>query len=183
MTISHETDRLILKTLKKDDAAMVLSFYEDNKSHFEPWEPLRDPNFYTLPYHRTSLTVEHNLMSEGKHIRYWIFLKDNPHEIIGCFCFQNLLKEPYRSCCLGYKLSNRHLHQGYALEALTKGIDVLFQEHRIHRIEAFVMPENKPSRHLLRHLGFQNEGLSYSYARVQGVWTDHCRYALINPHD
>lgn len=162
---------------------MVLSFYEENMSHLEPWEPLRDNSFYTLPYQKASLTAEHNLMSEGKLIRYWIFRKDNPYEIIGCFCFQNFLKEPYKSCCLGYKLSQKHLHQGYAREAIQKGIDLLFNEYHLHRIEAFVIPCNKPSRRLLRHLGFHNEGLCCSFARVQGTWTDHCRYALINPEE
>jgi len=177
---SYETDRLILKTLKKDDAAMVLSFYEDNRSHFEPWEPLRNINFYSLSYQKASLTAEFNLMSEGKLIRYWIFLKDNPNEIVGCLCFQNFLREPYHSCCLGYKLSHNHLHHGYATEALAKGISFLFHEHHLHRIEAFVIPDNEPSSHLLQRLGFQYEGISHSYARVQGIWADHSRYALIN---
>lgn len=178
-----ETDRLILKVLTKDDASMVLSFYEDNKSQFEPWEPLRDKNFYTQPYQKASLTAEHNLLREGKLLRYWIFRKENPDEIIGSFCFQNFLREPYKSCWLGYKLSHRYVHQGYATEAITKGIEPLFNEQHIHRIEAFVMPDNDPSKQLMKRLGFQYEGISVSYARVNGVWTDHERYALINPEN
>ncbi len=183
MSHSHETERLILKKLKKEDASLVLSFYEENKSHFEPWEPLRDNNFYSLSYQRASLTAEHNLMSEGKLIRYWIFLKDNPNEIVGSFCFQNFLREPYRSCCLGYKLSKKYLHKGYALEAIQKGIELLYEGYHIHRIEAYVIPENRPSRRLLKNLGFHSEGISRSYARIHGKWTDHCRYALINPEE
>ena len=34
-----ETDSLLLKTLYKDSASMVLDFYKDNKEIFEPWEP------------------------------------------------------------------------------------------------------------------------------------------------
>lgn len=177
---SYETDRLILKPLKREDAALVLSFYEDNKEHFEPWEPLRCDNFYTLSHQKASLTAEHNMMSEGKLIRYWIFLKDNPNELIGCFCFQNFLKEPYRSCLLGYKLSHRHVHQGYALEALEKGMELLFEQYPIHRIEAYVMPDNRPSLKLLKRLNFRCEGLCISFARVKGAWADHYRFSYIN---
>jgi ribosomal-protein-alanine N-acetyltransferase len=180
---SYETDRLILKELNKNDAAKVLSFYEDNKAFFEPWEPTRNSNFYTLPYQKASLTAESNLMSEGKLYRYWVFTQENPDEIIGCVCFQNILRDPYRSCSIGYKLGAKHLHLGYASESIKKGIEVMFEEHHMNRIEAYIMPNNKPSLSLIERLSFQYEGLCCSYAKVQGVWTDHKRYALINPKD
>lgn len=178
---SYETERLLLKPLNKEAAPLVLSFYEDNKSLFEPWEPIRSLNFYTLSYHKASLTAECNQMTEGKLMRYWVFLKDNPEEIIGTFCFQNLLREPYLSCSLGYKFSHRYLHQGYALESIRKGIEINFKDYRMHRIEAFIMPGNDPSQRLIEKLSFQYEGISYSYARVNGIWVDHMRYSLINP--
>jgi ribosomal-protein-alanine N-acetyltransferase len=162
---------------------MVLSCYEDNKALFEPWEPNRSVNFYTLSYHKASLTAEYNQMAEGKLIRYWVFLKDNPEEIIGSLCFQNILKEPYQSCTLGYKFSHRYLHRGYAQESIQKGIETIFEDFHLHRIEAYIIPYNEPSLHLIERLSFQYEGLSSSYARIKGVWTDHSRYALINPKD
>lgn len=183
MIKSYETERLYLKVLGREAAPMVLAFYIDNMNHFEPWEPTRSFNFYTLPYHKASLTAEHNQTLEGKLIRYWVFLKDNPSELIGSICFQNFLKEPYLSCILGYKFSHRYLHQGYAYEGIKKGIDIVFNEYRTHRIEAHIMQDNKPSLSLIEKLAFQYEGVSCSYARINGVWTDHMRYSLINPKD
>lgn len=180
---SYATDRLILKPLTKEAAPLVLSFYEDNKSLFEPWEPTRSHNFYTLSYHKASLSAEYNQMAEGKLMRFWVFLKDNPDEIIGSVCFQNFLREPYLSSCLGYKFSRRYLHQGYAQESIIKGIAILFEEYRMHRIEAYIMPDNIPSKALIERLSFQYEGISYAYARINGSWTDHLRYSLINPRD
>lgn len=178
-----ETDRLLLKLLNKDNATMVLSFYEDNKTLFEPWEPIRSHNFYTLPYQKASLTAEHNQMAEGKLLRFWLFLKENPEEIIGSVCFQNLLKEPYHSCTLGYKLSHRFLHRGYATEGIRKAINYMFEENLMHRIEAYIMPGNTPSHRLINRLGFEYEGTALSYARIGGIWSDHMQYALINPRD
>ncbi len=177
----YESNRLLYKVLNKNYASPVLSFYEDNKSNFEPWEPKREDNFYTLPYQRASLIVENNLITEGKLLRLWAFLKDNPDEIVGCVCFQNILREPYRSCSLGYKISYKYLHQGYAYEALNKCIDILFAEYPIHRIEAYIMENNEPSMRLIERLSFHYEGLSYDYARIRGIWTNHRRYSLINP--
>ncbi|MDF2942904.1 MAG: Ribosomal-protein-alanine N-acetyltransferase [Herbinix sp.] len=177
----YETDRLILRSLTYEDASLVLSFYEDNRTLFEPWEPKRGDNFYTLSYQKASLTAEYNQITEGKLLRYWVFLKDNPEEIIGSICFQNLLGEPYHSCCLGYKFSHIYQHQGYALESISKSIDLIFEEKQLHRIEAFIMPNNVPSLRLIERLSFGYEGVAKSFARINNTWTDHNHFALINP--
>jgi ribosomal-protein-alanine N-acetyltransferase len=183
MLTAYETDRLFLKMLNKDSASKVLDFYDENRFHFEPWEPKRESRFYTLSYQKASLTAEYNLAAEGKLYRYWIFTKDNPEEIIGCTCFQNFLPNPYRSCSLGYKLSYKYLHQGYATESIQKCIQIIFNEHHMHRIDAFIMPSNKPSLRLAERLDFHYEGLSLSFAKIGDTWADHLHYALINPQD
>ncbi len=183
MSRIYETDRLLLKNLHKNEAARVLTFYEENKDHFEPWEPKREENFYSFSYQKALLTAENNLMTEGKLIRFWVFAKEFPNEILGSICFQNILHEPYRSCILGYKFDRKHLHQGYATESINRCIEIIFEEYHMHRIEAYIMENNKPSLRLIKHLCFQYEGLSCSYARVNGNWEDHRRYVLINPID
>jgi len=183
MLVIHETQRLLLQTLNENASPMVLNFYEENKNAFEPWEPLRSSNFYTISYHKASLTAEYQQMAEGKLIRFWVFLKGHPEEIIGSICFQNFLKEPYHSCSLGYKFGSRFQHQGYAQESIKKGIEIIFGDYHLHRIEAHIMPFNEPSLRLIEKLSFQYEGISSSYARVNGVWTDHKQFSLINPSE
>lgn len=178
---SYETDRLILTTLRREAAPMVLSFYEENKDLFEPWEPGRSFNFYSLHFQKASLTAETHLMAEGKLIRYWVFLKDNPNEIIGSICFQNFLKAPYNSCVIGYKFAKRHCHKGYAYESIIKSIEVMWKEYNIHRIEAYIMKNNRPSIDLIRKLNFIHEGICFSFANIGGQWQDHDRYSIINP--
>ena len=177
-----ETDSLLLKTLYKDSASMVLDFYKDNKEIFEPWEPEQQNNFYTLAY-QSFLSAEYHLMLEGKLLRYWVFLKDNPDQIIGSVCFQNFLMGPYRNCSLGYKFDYRYHHQGYAYKSVRKGIEYMFEQRHMHRIEAYIMPNNLPSIRLIERLHFHFEGLSISYAKIAGKWTNHNCYALINPKE
>lgn len=183
MNKTYSTERLFLKVLGKEAAPMVLSFYAENKEHFEVWEPKRCKNFYTLAYHKASLAAELNLMAEGKRIRYWLFLKDNPNEIVGSISFQNFLGDPYRSCTIGYKIGSRFLRNGYAYEAVKKGLQIVFDEYNIHRVEAFIMPSNIPSQKLVEKLYFNYEGISYSYAYINDKWQDHIRYSYINPKD
>ncbi|MBP1753650.1 MAG: ribosomal-protein-alanine acetyltransferase [Firmicutes bacterium] len=183
MTRSIETNRLQLKALTKEAAPMVLSFYEENKELFEPWEPRRSLNFYTLSYQKAFLTAEHNQIADGKLIRYWVFLKDCPEEIVGTVCFQNILKEPYHSCSLGYKFNHRYLHQGYATESIQKCLEAVFYDHFIHRVDAYIMSDNIASQHLIERLDFKYEGTCKAFARINGTWTDHKHYALINSAD
>ncbi len=181
MQMTYHTERLILNILHPNDADKVLTFYENNKEHFEPWEPERDPNFYTLPYQRLSLSIEYNLMLQSKLLRYWVFEKDNPHILIGSINFYNIVKGSYYTCQLGYKFDSRYTGNGYALESIQTGMEILFSDHKIHRIEANIMPLNVRSIHLIEKLGFTYEGLSRSSIHINNKWEDHARYAYINP--
>jgi len=183
MLKKYETERLYLKILGKEAAPMVLAFYSENKEHFEAWEPERSKNFYTLAYHKATLAAEYNQMLEGKRIRFWLFLKDNPNEIIGSVSFQNFLGEPYKSCVIGYKIGSRYLRRGYAYEAVRKALYIIFNDYRMHRVEAYIMPENVPSLRLAEKLCFNYEGISYSFAYINGKWRDHMRFSIINPND
>lgn len=178
-----ETERLQLMTLTKEAAPLVLAFYEENKDIFEPWEALRSNNFYTLSYQKAFLTAEYNQMAEGKLLRFWVFLKEQPEALIGTVCFQNFLKDPYHSCILGYKFSHLYHHQGYATESIQECMRLVFDEFNIHRMEAYIMPSNTPSLRLIERLSFRYEGFAYSYARIRGIWEDHLRYSYINPMD
>lgn len=183
MTKFLETDRLLLRTLTKDAAPMVLDFYDSNKEFFEPWEPKRSHNFYTLSYQKAFLTAEHNQIADNKLIRYWVFLKDCPEEIVGTVCFQNLMREPYQSCSIGYKFSRKYLHQGYATESVRTCLGIIFNEHPMHRVDAFIMPSNTASLRLIERLGFDYEGTCRSFAKINGSWADHKHYALIHTDD
>lgn len=183
MSTIHETSRLILSQLQRDSAAQVLDFYDKNRTIFERWEPKRADNFYTPAYQKASLSAEYHQTLEGKLLRFWVFLQDRPEEIIGSLCFQNFLKGPYQSCSLGYKFDPNYHHQGYAYESIKKGLEILFDKHPIHRVEAHIMPENLPSIRLIERLHFTYEGLSKSFASINDQWADHKRYSYINPRE
>lgn len=181
MNLIYETDRLILKVLRPDAAKKVLCFYLDNKELFEKYEAARPENFYTVKYQKSILLCEYNLAVQLSAVRFYVFLKENPDQIIGTVCFRNIAHSIYESCEVGYKFDSRFWHQGYATESLMEGIDIMFGDLKLHRIEACVMPENTPSIRLLESLYFKREGLLRQNARINGKWEDHYLYSLIRP--
>lgn len=181
MNFEYETPRLYLRILNATphNARQVLDFYSRNRDVFEKYEPLYPNNFYTGKYHMTLLNCEYQMFLHMTSLRYWIFNKQNPDRIIGTVCFYNLARSIYQHCDIGYKLDKQYWHQGYAKEALFYAISHIFRELHMHRIQAYVMPENKNSIYLLESLGFQKEGLCRQNAKIQDKWTDHLLYALI----
>ncbi|WP_310605193.1 GNAT family N-acetyltransferase [Anaerosporobacter sp.] len=181
MRLYYETQRLQLRVLTSTYATEVLNFYERNKDFFNCWEPDRVRLFYTKDFHRANLVYEYNETIKSHFLRFWIFEKTNPEHIIGCVCFQNFQKGSLMTCTVGYKLDQQYTGQGIASEALQKSIEVVFSELGFHRIEALIHPMNTPSISLIEKLNFEFEGISKSCIRLNNKWTDHLRYALINP--
>lgn len=85
----------------------------------------------------------------------------------------------YDRCETGYKFDRRYWHKGFAKEAMSLGISLMYEELCLHRIEAYVMEENKASVRLLRSLGFQYEGICRQSIRIQNDWKDHMLFARI----
>lgn len=181
MKFEYETGRLSLKILQgsTENARMVLDFFVRNKDTFESHEAMRPENFYTLEYQKTLLNCEFNLCLKLTNIRFWVFLKEQPDRIIGTVSFRDIVRSIFDTCETGYKFDPDYWHRGFAYEALSCGISAMFEDLQLHRIEAYVMPDNIPSIRLLTRLCFQQEGLCRQSIRIQGIWQDHLQFALI----
>ena len=173
------TKRLILHVESKDSANQILSFYLENKRDFEKVEPTRPMNFYTLAYHRLTLDMEEAEILGRKHLRYYIYLKEHPEEIIGTICFSNIRKCPFYSATLGYKIDKRYRRQGIAKEAISFCLPKMKSEYGIHRIECRVLPDNIASISLLKSLGFFEEGIEREGVEIDGTLRDHLRFAKL----
>ncbi len=179
MSFTITTDRLILKVLDSVYAPKVLSFYQNNKTLFETFEPTRPQNFYTLDFQTAFMDYEYNDTIKGKTLRYYIFLKEDPHTIIGSVNFSNIVHGPFSKTAIGYKLDQHYHGFGYATEGCKAAINIIFTNYKIHRIEARIAPENIPSIKLIERIGFCYEGIEYKGVEVNGVFRDHYRYSLL----
>jgi ribosomal-protein-alanine N-acetyltransferase len=86
--------------------------------------------------------------------------------------------EPWATAEYGCAVGVRHRGYGYMTEATQLLVPYAFQELSLHRLEALVQPGNYSSARMLTASGFRPEGLARGAIRVNGVWTDHTRWAI-----
>ncbi|SHK13170.1 ribosomal-protein-alanine N-acetyltransferase [Anaerocolumna jejuensis DSM 15929] len=177
---NYNTERLTLKVLDKSSAEIVLDYYLRNREFLGEWEPLRSEEFYTKAYQEELLENDLSQIENKKLLRLWIFKKSEENRIIGSIGFSNIVRGIFLSCFLGYKLDKDEINQGYMTEAIKKGIDIVFNEYGLHRIEANIMPRNKQSLRVSEKLGFYHEGIAQEYLKINGIWEDHIHMVLLN---
>ena len=123
--------------------------------------------------------MEETEILNRKHLRYHIYLKEQPEEIIGTVCFSNIRKAPFYSATLGYKIDKRYRRLGIATEAISFCLNKMKSEYGLHRIECRVLPDNTASIALLRSLGFFEEGIEREGVEIDGTLRDHLRFAKL----
>lgn len=180
MLFEYETERLILKVIKPDEALAVLDFYLRDKELFEKYEPERIAGFYTPERQKQIISYEYNTAVQGSMFRYYVYRKQDRKRIIGTICFHHIQGGFSSSCEIGYKFSSAYHHMGYATEALGKITELIFTDLQLHRIMAWALPDNLASARLLQRVGFCFEGISRDYLFLQGAWRDHAQYSMIN---
>ncbi|HUU05833.1 MAG TPA: GNAT family N-acetyltransferase [Patescibacteria group bacterium] len=180
MQKTYETERLLLKVLDRTYAEPVLDYFKRNREFLQEWETARDDAFYTNAGQEKQLANDLKRFREGSLLRLWIFKKDDAARIIGSVAFANIVRGAFLSCHLGYRLDALELNRGFAGEAVRRGIDTVFADYQLHRIEANIMPRNKRSLRVVEKLGFYNEGLATKYLKINGNWEDHIHMVLLN---
>lgn len=176
----YNTERLTLKVLDKSSAEIVLDYYLRNRDFLGEWEPLRSEEFYTKAYQEELIENDLSQIENKNLLRLWIFKKNEENRIIGSIGFSNIVWGIFLSCFLGYKLDKDEINNGYMTEAIKKGIDIVFNEYGLHRIEANIMPRNKQSLSVTKKLGFYHEGIAQEYLKINGIWEDHIHMVLLN---
>lgn len=176
----YKTERLTLKVLDKNDANIVLDYYTRNREFLNEWEAIKEKEFYTKKYHEEQLGKELDKIKNRGLFKLWIFKKDDHSKVIGSVAFNNIVEGSFMSCHLGYKLDKNEINEGYMTEAIKEGIKIMFDEFKLHRIEANIMPKNARSLRVVEKLGFYNEGLAYKYLKINGRWEDHIHMVLLN---
>lgn len=177
-----ECESLNLCHLGPDSAEQVLHYYNENKEHFTKTSPAFHDDFFTLAYQEKLLQAYQTKQDRDQMVKFWLFAKDDPQfrNVIGDISFNNIIRSAFQSCFVGYKMDKDNLNKGYMTEALGGVINYAWDELKLHRIEANIMPFNIPSIELVEKIGFKKEGFSEKYLKINGKWENHLRYAILN---
>lgn len=173
------TDRLRLAVLKKSCAPEVTNYFVRNKDFHQQWSQTHNDNYYQLKTQKQYMRYDEAEYKAGRVVPLWISLKDNPDKVIGRVSFFNIAYGGMMSCAVGYHLDKDYTGNGYMKEALLAACSLLVKELKMHRIEAFILPENERSLNLIRKAGFTEEGLRKSYMHINGKWRDHVSFYIL----
>lgn len=182
MQNEYRKNGIILRILNETNARAVLNFNKKNEAFFAPVEAEKPDNYYTLEFTRQTLAAEITQYLNRKAIRFFVFDENKPTEIIGSISFQSIRWGAFMSAHVGYKVDRSHCQQGVGFRALSLALDVICSEWGLHRIEAYIHPDNASSIALAKKVGFVSEGIAYDYAMLDGKWTDHLRYIYISAY-
>ena len=154
-----ETDRLILRKVKKNDAADLYEYCKSPISaKYADWEIHED----------ISVTKQYInwLLSSEKHGQYftWCIEEKVSGKVIGTCSFTSIDRE-YKVAEIGYGILKNYWGNGYASEAVAAMMDYGFCRIGLCRIFARIMKGNINSVKLAKRLNMECEG----YLR-KGVW-------------
>jgi len=99
-------------------------------------------------------------------------------DIIGFLNLGEIIRGSLQGGFLGYGGVAGHEGKGLMSEAMQLVLREAFVTLKLHRIEANIQPGNAPSIALARRNGFELEGFSPRYLKINGRWRDHERWAI-----
>ncbi len=174
------TEHLCLKTPEHVEATAVLAYMKRNKAFFEPWMPTWHPHCLTETYWDFQLKKDTELLENKQQLKFWVYERVTD-TVVGDVNFSNIVWGAFQSCYVGYKMDAQHNGKGWMTEALQAGIQQIFgNEWQLHRVEANIIPHNKGSIRVAEKVGFELEGRSKDYLKINGQWEDHMRYVMFN---
>lgn len=176
--LALDTDNLRLAVLRKSEAARVTEYLQNNRDFHKQFSQTHTDEYFTVSTQKKYLAYDCNSFLEGSLVPLWITLKDD-NKIIGRVSFFNFAYGGMMSCACGYHLDKDHTGKGYMTEALKSAMAFVFDEYKMHRIEAFIVPENEPSLNLVKRVGFHYEGKRNSYMHINGRYRDHEAFYML----
>lgn len=176
--LALETERLRLSVLRKSEASRVNAYFVKNRDFHKKYSQTHTEDYFTVSMQRKYLAYDYNSFLDGTLVPLWITLKETG-EIIGRVSFFNFAFGGMMSCACGYHLDKDHTGKGYMTEALKGAMAFVFDEYKLHRIEAFIVPDNEPSLNLVKRCGFHYEGRRISYMHINGRYRDHDAFYVL----
>ena len=157
-----ETDRLILRNVKPEDAAVMFD-YRNNEicARYQRGQTRDLAGITQLVESRQT-----DVLGREANCLIAVALKETG-EMVG-----EIVVMPNDDCfSLGYTFSYRHHRRGYAFESLSVLIAYLHEMEPDWEFVSFTDPENIPSMNLLKKLGYEDLGYAPKVeSQVFGRW-------------
>lgn len=169
---------VLLRPPRPSDYAEWAELRGGSRDYLQPWEPAWAEDDLTRTAFRRRLGVYAREMELGT--AWPLFIFDSDEEILlGAITLSNIRRGVAETGTLGYWIGQPHAGQGAATAAARTMLAFAFGGLKLHRVEAACVPFNQASRRVLEKAGFRHEGLAKAYLKINGLWSDHLLFGVI----
>lgn len=173
------SDNVFIRFLEAEDAESLLNLHVNNRELFQKYSPAFADDFYTIESKRKYISDSIVQREEDKKYSFGIFLKETG-DLVGSVSLNHVYRGPLQRAMIGYQLDEQYNGRGLTTEAVALTVAFAFQELKLHRIEAGVMPSNIGSMRVLEKAGFHKEGIERQGVMINGRWEDHQILAILS---
>ncbi|WP_421385433.1 GNAT family N-acetyltransferase [Bacillus salacetis] len=177
-----EGKSIYLRDFHEKDAVELLRLQLENRPFFEKYSMSRPADFYTEEAQEKRIWKFTLDKQNDEGYNFGIFHNET-HDLLGTINLFQVLRGSLQSAFIGYFLDRKFNGRGFTTEAVKLIVRYGFDELKLHRIEAGVMPHNSASIRVLEKSGFHKEGIARKNVNINGKWEDHQVLAIINPAD
>jgi [ribosomal protein S5]-alanine N-acetyltransferase len=167
-----------LRPVRVKDASVWRDTRIRNAAWLQPWEPTNPET----PLYQTSLgpyaAMARTMRREARQGLTLPWVVTSGGNFAGQLTVGSVIWGSARSAQVGYWIDENYAGRNILPTALAMAVDHCFFVVGLHRIEATIRPENRPSRRVVEKLGFREEGLRRRSLHIDGAWRDHLCFAL-----
>lgn len=173
--------RVTLRPLTLDDFEQWSEVRHRCGEWLTKWEPLAEPGRPDPALSRDAFGARVGARNRewqlGTGYGFGIFI-DAGRRFVGEINLGSIQRGPFQNAYVGYWIDKAVAGQGLMPESVVVVCRFAFEDLRLHRIQISIIPRNTASRRVVEKLGLRMEGVAERYLQINGVWEDHCRYAM-----
>ncbi len=175
-----EGEGVLLRPPRANDYAEWRDLRAESRAFLQPWEPTWPADDLSRAAFRRRLLAYARDREAGVAYPFFVF-RAADEALTGGITLSNIRRGVAQMGSVGYWCGKPFTRQGLTLSAVRAMSGFAFRTLGLHRLEAACIPDNAPSRRLLRQAGFAEEGFAPAYLKINGGWRDHVLFGLINP--
>lgn len=163
-------DQVWIGPVTRADAAALIAANIASGAYHAPWvHPFTDIDGFDTWYGEIATGANVGLVARA----------GPTGPIVGVVNLSQIFRKGFQNAYLAYYGMAAFARRGLMTRAVGLAVRYAFDDIGLHRLEANIQPGNAASIALIKRVGFRKEGFSPRYLRIDDVWHDHERWAIL----